>query len=138
MYYTASRAGRRSWGTIVFSRERPELSRTIPLFQKKNEHRERILKNIETIIKRMNMERTKIAEKNFKIRNTCSYHQEHVFLSPGTCVLITRNTCSYHQEHVFLSPGTCVLITRNTFLKWLQEKEAQGKSGNIAQWKVAF
>ena len=92
MYYTASRAGRRSWGTIVFFARTTGIIKNDPIVPKKNEHRERILKNIETIIKRMNMERTKIAEKNFKIRNTCSYHQEHVFLSPGTCVLITRNT----------------------------------------------
>ena len=60
-WYTI-RAGRRSWGTILHSRERTELSRTIPSFQKK-EHIERVLKNIETIITRTNVEQTKIAWK---------------------------------------------------------------------------
>ena len=41
------RAGRRSLETIVFSREQTELSRTIPSFQKKNEHI-KVLKNIGT------------------------------------------------------------------------------------------
>ena len=31
-----ARAGRRFWGTIVISREQTELSKTIPLFRKKN------------------------------------------------------------------------------------------------------
>ena len=58
-----SRAGRRSWGTIVLSQKRTQLSGTISLFQKKNEHIERVLKNIGTIIKRTNVERTEIAWK---------------------------------------------------------------------------
>ena len=33
--YSTHRAGRRSWGTIVLSRERTERSRTIPSFRKK-------------------------------------------------------------------------------------------------------
>ena len=57
------RAGHRSWETIVLSQERTELSRTIPSFRKKNEHIERVLKNIGTIIKRTNVERTEIAWK---------------------------------------------------------------------------
>ena len=46
-----SRARRRSWGTIVLSRERTERSRKIPTFRKKNERIERVLKNIGTICK---------------------------------------------------------------------------------------
>ena len=46
-----SRAGRRSWGTIVLSRERMEQSRMIPSFRKKNERIEPVLKNIGTICK---------------------------------------------------------------------------------------
>ena len=45
------RAGRRSLGTIVLSREQTERSRTIPSFRKKNERIERVLKNIGTICK---------------------------------------------------------------------------------------
>ena len=59
-----SRAGRRSWGTIVLSRERTERSRTIPPFQKKNERIERVLKNIGTICKGTERERS-----NWKKRN---------------------------------------------------------------------
>ena len=40
------RAGRRSWGMMVLSRERTELSIT-----KKNKHIERVFKNIGTISK---------------------------------------------------------------------------------------
>ena len=45
------RAGRRSWGTIVYSRERMERSRTIPLFRKKNKRIERVLKILERFVK---------------------------------------------------------------------------------------
>ena len=38
------RAGGRSWETIVLSRERTELSKTIQLYRKKNEHIDRVLK----------------------------------------------------------------------------------------------
>ena len=47
-----TRAGRRSWGTIVLSRDRTERSRTIPSFRKKNERIEGVLKNIGTICNR--------------------------------------------------------------------------------------
>ena len=50
------RAGRRYWETIVLSQERTDFSRTILSFRKKNEHIERDLKNIGTIIKRTNVE----------------------------------------------------------------------------------
>ena len=46
--------------TIVLSRKRTEISKTMLLFQKKNEHIERVLKNIWTIYNRTNVERTVI------------------------------------------------------------------------------
>ena len=45
------RAGRRSWGTIILSREGTELSRTIPSFRKKNERIERVFKILEQLVK---------------------------------------------------------------------------------------
>ena len=38
-------------GTIVLSQEQTELSKTIPLFRKKNDRIERVLKNVGTICK---------------------------------------------------------------------------------------
>ena len=55
------RAGRRSWGTIILSRERTERSKTIPLFRKKNKRIEHVLKHIGTICKVMEW---KLLEKN--------------------------------------------------------------------------
>ena len=52
-YIDMSRARRRFRGTFILSWEQMELSRTIPLFYK----------NIETIIKRTNVERTEHARK---------------------------------------------------------------------------
>ena len=48
------RAGRRSWGTIVYSRERTERARTIPSFRIKNERIERVLKILERFVKKRN------------------------------------------------------------------------------------
>ena len=55
------RAGRRSWGTIVLSRERTERSRTVPSFRKKNELIEHVLKNSGTIYKGTELNGTQIA-----------------------------------------------------------------------------
>ena len=61
------RAGHRSWGTIVLSREQTELSRTIQSFRKKNERIKRVLNNIGTICK--GTERNgKCLKRTFKIR----------------------------------------------------------------------
>ena len=59
--YGMNRAGRRSWGTIVLSREQTERSKTIPSFRKKNERIERVLKNIRTMCKETER---KLLEKN--------------------------------------------------------------------------
>ena len=62
-WYTI-KAGRRSWGTTLLSRKRTELSKTISYpSEKKNEHIKCVLKNIETIITRTNVEQTKVAWK---------------------------------------------------------------------------
>ena len=73
------RAGRRSWGTIVLSRERTERterSRTIPSFRKKKERKERVLKNIGTICK--GTERNGNGLKECLKSGMRSYYQERV------------------------------------------------------------
>ena len=73
-----NRAGRRSWGTIVLSRERTERLRTIPSFRKKNKRIECILKNIGTICKGTEWKGTEIAWKERLKSGTRSYYQERV------------------------------------------------------------
>ena len=51
--HTRVRAGRCSCGTIVFSREKMDLSRKSHRSEKKNNRIKRVLKNIGTISKRM-------------------------------------------------------------------------------------
>ena len=60
------RPGRRSWGIIVLSRERTELSKT----EKKNEHIEHFLKILELLLKEQKWNERKLLKKNVKIRNT--------------------------------------------------------------------
>ena len=72
------RAGRRSWGTIVLSREWTERPRTIPSFWKENEHIERVLKNIETICKETVLKGIEIAWKERLKSGMRSYYQKRV------------------------------------------------------------
>ena len=82
------RAGRVPGGTIVLSRERTELSRTIPSFQK-YERSERVLKNLERLVKERNG--MGIAWKERLKSLTRSYYQELVLSWEGIlnqeCVL---------------------------------------------------
>ena len=82
-------AGRRSWGTIVLSRERTERSRTIPSFRKKNERIERDIKNIGTICKgtRTRTERLKKKERerNDLSEGPRSRTEQNDFKKVGTC-----------------------------------------------------
>ena len=71
-------AGRRSWKTIVLSRERTKRSRMIPSFQKKNERIERVLKNIGTICKGTERNGTEITQKERLKSGMRSYYQERV------------------------------------------------------------
>ena len=73
-----TRAERRSRGTIVLSREQTERSRTIPSFWKINERIERVLKNIGTVCKGTEQNRTKIAWKEHLKSEASSYYQERV------------------------------------------------------------
>ena len=56
-----NRAGRVPGGTIVLSRERTERSRTIPMFRKKRERLDHILKNF---VKERNGTEWELLEKN--------------------------------------------------------------------------
>ena len=71
-----NRARRCSWGTIVLSQKQTERSRTILSFQKKNERKKRVLKNIGTIYK--GRERNGNCLKEHLKSETLSYYQERV------------------------------------------------------------
>ena len=91
--WITSRAGRRSSGTIVLSRERMERSRKIPPrhFKKRTNAIERVLKNIGTICKGREWN---FFKRTFQIRNAFLLSRTHfksgTYLKSGTSILKER------------------------------------------------
>ena len=87
--------GCQSSGAIVLSRKRPDLSRTIPSFRKKERtHRMRILKILDWLLKERTQNKRKLVEENVKIRNafllSAAQSQSGTHFKLGTCSKSSR------------------------------------------------